>query len=134
MLRRCHRKAKNPEPDAEIGSDKLPSGAAIQSHAVTCGLIAQYNTRSPFPGPDRLPLVMDEVLTKRLTIRGFIVTDLGKQRPAFYAEMGQWVRDGQVRYREDIVEGLEKAPAAFIGLLQGHNFGKLLVRVANGAG
>jgi NADPH-dependent curcumin reductase CurA len=48
--------------------------------------------------------------------------------------MGQWVRDGQVRYREDIVEGLEKAPAAFIGLLQGHNFGKLLVRVANGAG
>ena len=99
-----------------------------------CGLIAQYSTRGPFPGPDRLPIVMNEVLTKRLTIRGFIVTDFGKQRPAFYAEMGQWVRDGQVRYREDIVEGLEKAPAAFIGLLQGHNFGKLLVRVANGAG
>jgi NADPH-dependent curcumin reductase CurA len=59
---------------------------------------------------------------------------LGKQRPAFYAEMGQWVRDGQVHYREDIVEGLERAPAAFIGLLQGHNFGKLLVRVGNGAG
>jgi len=77
---------------------------------------------------------MDEVLTKRLTVRRFIVTGLGKQRPALYAEMGQCVRDGQVRYREDIVEGLEQAPAAFFSLLQGHSFGKLLARVANGAG
>jgi NADPH-dependent curcumin reductase len=95
-----------------------------------CGLIAHYNARPPFPGADRLPLTMMDVLTKSLTIRGFIQREFAEQRPAFYAEMGQWVREGRVRYREDVVEGLERAPEAFIGLLQGRNFGKLVVRVA----
>lgn len=96
-----------------------------------CGLIAQYNAGPEAPvGVDRLPGVMRDVLSKRLTLRGFIQSDFADQRPAFYRDATQWVADGRLRYREDIVEGLENAPAAFIGLLQGRNFGKLLVRVA----
>jgi NADPH-dependent curcumin reductase len=97
-----------------------------------CGLIAQYNASGPFPGPDRLPVVMGRVLTKSLAIRGFIQREFADQRPAFYAEMGQWIREGRLRYREDVVEGLDHAPEAFIGLLQGRNFGKLVVRVSGG--
>jgi NADPH-dependent curcumin reductase CurA len=95
-----------------------------------CGLIAQYNAQGPFPGPDRLPVVMRQVLTKSLTIRGFIQREFADQRSAFHEEVGRWIREGRLRYREDIVEGLERAPEAFIGLLQGRNFGKLVVRVA----
>ena len=91
-----------------------------------CGLIAQYNATAPMPGPD-----MFSVLRKRLLLRGFIVSDFMAQRDAFLTEVGEWVRSGRLKYREDIVEGLQQAPAAFLGLLQGKNFGKLLVRVAS---
>jgi NADPH-dependent curcumin reductase len=94
-----------------------------------CGLIGQYNARAPFPGPDRLPLVMRAVLTRSLTIRGYIYREFNDQRPAFDAEMAAWLREGRVRYREDRVEGLEQAPAAFIGMLEGRNFGKLFVKL-----
>lgn len=96
-----------------------------------CGLIAQYNdgpdARS---GPDRLPAVMREVLSKSLTLRGFIQREFADQRAAFQNDVAAWIRDGRIRYREDIVDGLENAPEAFIGLLQGRNFGKLVIRVA----
>ena len=95
-----------------------------------CGLIAQYNEVEPFPGPDRFPVVMRQALSKRFHIQGFIQRDFADQRPAFYREMAQWIREGKVKYREDVVDGLERAPEAFIGLLQGKNFGKLVVRVA----
>ncbi len=95
-----------------------------------CGLIAQYNSTGSFPGPDRLPVVMRDVLSKSLTIRGFIQREFADQRKSFYREMGEWVRSGAVRYREDIVDGLEAAPEALTGLLEGKNFGKLIVRVA----
>ena len=95
-----------------------------------CGLIAQYNSTGEFPGPDRLPGLMREVLSRSLTIRGFIQREFQDQRRDFYREMGEWVRSGAVRYREDIVEGIESAPEALIGLLEGKNFGKLIVRVA----
>lgn len=94
-----------------------------------CGLIAQYNSSGPFEGPDRLPILMRDVLTKSLTIRGFIQREFADQRPAFLKEMGEWVATGKVRYREDIVKGLESAPQAFIGLLEGRNLGKLLVEL-----
>jgi hypothetical protein len=94
-----------------------------------CGLIAQYNAAPPYPGPDRLPVLMREVLSRSLHIRGFIQREFADQRPAFYKEMGQWIREGSVRYREDILEGLDRAPEGLIGLLQGHNFGKLIVKV-----
>lgn len=95
-----------------------------------CGLIAQYNDAAPRPGPDRLPGVMREVLSRSLLIRGFIQREFSDQRPAFAKEMAAWIASGQVRYKEDIVDGLEAAPEAFIGLLDGRNFGKLVVRVA----
>ena len=94
-----------------------------------CGLIAQYNQSGPFDGPDRLPLVMRDILSKSLTIRGFIQRDFADQRPAFYHDMAKWIADGQIRYREDIVEGLENAPKAFISMLDGGNFGKLVVKL-----
>ncbi|UVK54693.1 NADP-dependent oxidoreductase [Mesorhizobium sp. AR02] len=94
-----------------------------------CGLIAQYNTIAT-SGTDRLPTLMQQVLHRSLTIRGFIQREFVDQRPAFYGEMAGWIASGQVRYREDIVDGLENAPQAFLGLLDGKNFGKLIVRVA----
>ena len=74
---------------------------------------------------------MRQVLTKRLTLRGFIVFDFASQQPEFLAEVGPLVRDGRIKYREDIVDGLEKAPRALIGLLRGENFGKVIVRVTS---
>ena len=93
-----------------------------------CGLIAWYNATELPPGPDRTPVLLRQTLTRRLTIRGFIVSDLDPGD--FLADVGRWVRDGRLRYREDVRDGLENAPAAFMGLLEGENFGKLLVRVA----
>ena len=94
-----------------------------------CGLIAQYNQSGPFDGPDRLPVLMRDILSKSLTIRGFIQRDFADQRPAFYHDMAKWIADGQIRYREDIVEGLENSPQAFISMLDGGNFGKLVVKL-----
>ncbi|TCR69863.1 NADP-dependent oxidoreductase [Bosea sp. BK604] len=93
-----------------------------------CGLVAQYNSSGEFEGPDRLPVVMRQILTKSLTLRGFIQTEFAAQRPAFQAEMARWIAEGVLKYKEDIVEGLEQAPQAFIGLLEGRNFGKLIVK------
>src|SRR5882762_2585552 len=89
-----------------------------------CGLIAQYSAATAMPGQD-----MFSVLRKRLTLRGFIVTDFAAKEADFLHEAGDWVRSGRLKYREDVVEGLENAAAAFLGLLQGKNFGKLLVKV-----
>jgi NADPH-dependent curcumin reductase CurA len=95
-----------------------------------CGLIAHYNATELPPGPNMVPALMRSVLSNRLTLRGFIVYDFAAQEQEFLTEVGTWLRDGKIRHREDIVEGIEQAPAAFIGLLQGRNFGKMLVRVA----
>jgi hypothetical protein len=89
-----------------------------------CGLIAEYNATEPARGPSWRTLLVNRVMVK-----GFIVSDHVDRMPDFLREMSGWVKDGRVKYREDIVEGLEKAPEAFIGLLRGKNFGKLLVRV-----
>ncbi|TIU47965.1 MAG: NADP-dependent oxidoreductase [Mesorhizobium sp.] len=94
-----------------------------------CGLIAQYNIPAD-SGADRLPALMQQVLHRSLTIRGFIQREFVDQRPAFYREMAEWIASGRVRYREDIVDGIGNAPQAFLGLLEGKNFGKLIVRVA----
>ncbi len=94
-----------------------------------CGTIAQYNEGPAPAGPDRLPEFVRAILVKSLTIRGFIQTEFAAQQPQFWREASAWVAAGRLRYREDIVDGLAKAPEAFIGLLQGHNFGKLIVRV-----
>ena len=95
-----------------------------------CGLIAHYNDVAPPPGPDRTSAVMRSVLSNRLTIQGFIVLDFDAQIGDFLRDVSGWLKAGKIKYREDIVHGLEKAPEALIGLLKGRNFGKLLVKVA----
>ena len=95
-----------------------------------CGLIAQYNATGLPEGPNMIPLLMRSVLSNRLTIQGFIVWDFVKQEQEFQQAMSHWISDGAVKYREDFVEGLENAPGALMGLLEGRNFGKLVVRVS----
>jgi len=97
-----------------------------------CGLIAQYNAQSLPEGTDHLPLLMRTLLTKRARIQGFIVfEEYGDRHAEFLAAMVPLVTEGKIKFREDIAEGLEQAPEAFIGLLEGRNFGKLVVRVAD---
>ena len=93
-----------------------------------CGLIAQYNDTQATV-PNWAAALMRNVLTKRLNIRGFIVSDFAAMHGDFLRDMSQWVREGKVKHREFITEGLENAPSAFMGLLKGANFGKQLVRV-----
>jgi len=95
-----------------------------------CGMISMYNATSLSPGPILLPHLMRAILTKRLTFRGFIVSDFFGRYGDFMRDVSAWVGEGRIKYREDVVEGLENAPRALIGLLRGENFGKLLVRVA----
>ncbi|WP_315749794.1 MULTISPECIES: NADP-dependent oxidoreductase [unclassified Bradyrhizobium] len=93
-----------------------------------CGLIAHYNDTQSV-APKWAGALMRNVLTKRLTIRGFIVSDFASRHGDFLKDMSAWVRDGKVKYKEYVTEGLENAPSAFMGLLKGANFGKQLVRV-----
>ena len=92
---------------------------------IMCGMIAEYNDAEPQPGPSLVAAVR-----KRLRIQGFIVSDHAALRPDNLAKAAPLVRSGALKYREDIVEGIDNAPAAFIGLLHGRNFGKLIVRVS----
>lgn len=95
-----------------------------------CGLIAQYNATALPVGPDRLGLLTGTLLTKRIRMQGFIIfDDYGPRFGEFLTVMSEWVRQGRIRYREDMVKGLENAPQAFIGMLGGSNFGKLVVRI-----
>jgi hypothetical protein len=93
-----------------------------------CGLIAHYNDTEAKP-PKWAAMMMRAVLTKRLTIRGFIVSDFAARRDDFLRDMSGWVREGKIKYKECVTDGLDSAPGAFMGLLKGANFGKQLVRV-----
>jgi NADPH-dependent curcumin reductase CurA len=108
-----------PQLEAALGAIR-PFGRVI-----ACGAISRYNDERPEPGPRNLGLIV----TKRLRVQGFIVIDHSDRYPAFLAEVGPWVREGKIRYRETVVDGLENAPAAFAGLFRGENVGKMLVRV-----
>jgi hypothetical protein len=90
------------------------------------GLISQYNAENPPPGPNLMPL-----LVKRALIKGFLVSDYQHRQAEFVNDVSQWLQEGKLKYKEDVVEGLENAPHAFIGLLQGKNFGKLIVKVSD---
>ena len=98
-----------------------------------CGLVSQYNATALPEGPDRLSWLMGQVLRKRLTMRGFIIfDDFGPLYPTFAVEMAAWIASGKIKYQEDMVIGLQAAPAAFAGMLRGENFGKVVVRVGPG--
>lgn len=97
-----------------------------------CGLVANYNLHEVPSGPDQLPGFMGQILTKSLTVRGFIQDEfVPTHHEAFVRDMTKWVASGAVGYREDIVEGLDNAPGAFRGMLTGRNFGKLIVQVGS---
>jgi NADPH-dependent curcumin reductase CurA len=111
-----------------VGSDHLE--AAINSlrpygRVALCGAISVYNATEPPTAPRNLGLAVG----KRLTLRGFIVSDHADRRDTFLAEMGEWVRTGQVRIDETIVDGLENATQAFLGMMRGENTGKMVVRI-----
>ncbi|MBU2710773.1 NADP-dependent oxidoreductase [Zooshikella harenae] len=95
-----------------------------------CGLISQYNATELPKGPDRMPMLMGTLLVKRIKMQGFIVfDDYGHRYNEFSQDMMQWLQEGKITYREDLVEGLENAVESFIGLLDGKNFGKLVIKV-----
>jgi NADPH-dependent curcumin reductase CurA len=107
---------------------QLNTGARVP----VCGMVSQYNAMGLPEGPDRLGYLMGQILRKRITMRGFtIFEDFGSLYPEFAAEMGGWLKAGKIHYREEIVDGLEKAPATFIGMLNGDNFGKCVIRVGS---
>ena len=96
------------------------------ARVVMCGMVAQYNARGEFPpGPN-----LGQVVAKRLRIQGLLVSDKPERFAEWRALAAPWVAEGSLRYREDVVDGLENAPAALANILNGRNFGKLLVRVA----
>jgi hypothetical protein len=96
-----------------------------------CGLVSGYNATGLPDGPDRLPLLMGTLLKKRIRMQGFIIAqDYGHRIGEFQEEMGRWLKEGKIHYREQITDGLENAPQALIGLLEGKNFGKVVIRVA----
>ncbi|MEO6471279.1 MAG: NADP-dependent oxidoreductase [Aeromicrobium sp.] len=95
-----------------------------------CGLVATYNDTALPDGPDRSGALMAAILTKSITIRGFIQNEfVPTHYKDFQNDVSEWIQDGSFTYREDIVDGLENAPEAFFGMLKGKNFGKLLVQV-----
>ena len=95
-----------------------------------CGLISWYNLEKLPAGVDRTPQLLLAALRQRVKIQGFIIFDHYRRMGAFQQDMQAWLREGRVRYREELIDGLESAPRGFIGLLKGDNVGKLVVRVA----
>jgi NADPH-dependent curcumin reductase len=98
----------------------------VNARIPLCGLIADYNAAKLPSSPNLRPL-----LVKRALIKGFIITDHGDRTAAFLKDCVAWFREGRLKYREDIVDGLEQAPTALLKLFEGRNFGKLIVRVAD---
>jgi len=94
-----------------------------------CGLIAHYNQTELPPGPDRMSQMQAMLLTRRIKMQGFIISDHRDRIPDFVRDVSTWLAQGKIKYREDVVEGLENAPGAFLGLFEGANFGKLVVKV-----
>jgi NADPH-dependent curcumin reductase CurA len=92
---------------------------------VLCGMISQYNANSPIPGPSNLFLA----ITNRLKLQGFIVRDHYDSINEFHDAMAKWVGEGKIKWKETVIEGIENAPKAFLGLFKGENFGKMLVKI-----
>ncbi|MBA3842777.1 MAG: NADP-dependent oxidoreductase [Actinobacteria bacterium] len=111
-----------------VGGEQLEAAlGALRpfGRVIACGAISRYNDERAEPGPRNFGFIV----TKRLRVQGFIVSDHGDRFRDFVTEVGPWVRDGQISYRETIVDGLENTPSAFAGLFRGDNTGKMLVRV-----
>ncbi len=106
----------------------------LNAHAriPVCGLVSQYNATELPDGKDRLGMLMGNVLSKRLTVKGFIIfEEYGDHFPEFLNTMSAWVESGKVKTKEHMVDGLSAATSAFIGMLEGDNFGKTVVKIAD---
>ncbi|MDP8984603.1 MAG: NADP-dependent oxidoreductase [Pseudomonadota bacterium] len=104
----------------------------LHARIALCGLISAYNEKPSATDADFAQAFMRTVLVKRIMMKGFIFSDTAEARRAeFRTALGGWIRDGKIKYREDIVHGLENAPAAFLGLLEGRNFGKVVVEAGS---
>jgi NADPH-dependent curcumin reductase CurA len=111
-----------------VGGDHLEAALSVlntHGRVALCGAIAHYNVTEPPAGPRNLGLA----ISKRLTLRGFIISDHGDRMPAMVEEVGRWLRDGRLAHSETVVEGLDHAPEAFLSLLGGGNTGKMIVRL-----
>jgi len=111
-----------------VGGDHLEAAiGAMRTHGrvVACGSISRYNDAEPAAGPRNMFMVV----TKRIGIQGYIISDHFDRFGEFSSQAQAWVRDGRLRYRETVIEGIENAPRAFLGLLRGENIGKMLVKV-----
>ena len=111
-----------------VGGDHLEAAIGamrMNGRIVACGSISRYNDAEPVAGPRNLFMVV----TKRLRMQGYIISDHYDRFPEFLARAQEWVRDGRLRYRETVIDGIENAPRAFLGLLRGENVGKMLVKV-----
>ena len=114
-----------------VGGEHLECALArmnLFGRVALCGLISQYNATEAPRGPANFP----QVLVNRLLLKGFIISDHFDRIPDFLAEVGPLVASGKLKYRETVIEGIENAPSAFIGLLSGENFGKMLVKLGPG--
>jgi NADPH-dependent curcumin reductase CurA len=111
-----------------VGGDHLEAALTslrLHGRVAMCGAISMYNSTDAPAGPRNLTMAIG----KRLTLRGFLVPDHFGLMNDFVQEVGGWLREGKIRYRETVVEGIQQAPDAFIGLLRGENLGKMLVHL-----
>ncbi|NRD80096.1 NADP-dependent oxidoreductase [Bacillus sp. BRMEA1] len=107
-------------------SDAVMSRINFQSRTIICGQISQYNLEKPELGPR----VAGQLLTTSSLMKGFIVSDYAEHNKEAIIQLSQWVREGKIQYRENVVEGFENTVEAFLGLFRGDNIGKQLVKVA----
>lgn len=111
-----------------VGGDHFQAAIEVarpMARMAICGMISQYNDTEPRPGPNNVI----QIVGKQLQIRGFIVSTHADMQPAFLADMSQWIASGKMKFEETVMEGIENAPAAFMGLFSGQNKGKMLVKL-----
>ena len=111
-----------------VGGDHLQAAINVARQGARfalCGMISQYNDTTPAPGPNNLIMIVG----KSLKLQGFIVSNYADMAPQFAQDMAQWIPSGQIQYKETVHEGIANAPAAFMGLFEGGNLGKMLVKV-----
>ncbi|EKE74834.1 NADP-dependent oxidoreductase [Oceanibaculum indicum] len=107
-------------------TDAIANLFNLRARMIVCGLISHYNMPDGYVGPS----ILRSVLTNRVLIQGMIVFDWHDRWPAGIAQLGKFVKAGKLKYKEDVTEGLENAPATFIGMLEGRNFGKTIIKIA----
>lgn len=111
-----------------VGGDHFQAAIELArpfARMAICGMISQYNDTEPSPGPNNVI----QIVGKQLQIRGFIVSTHADMQPQFMADMANWISSGKLKFQETVMEGIEAAPDAFIGLFNGKNKGKMLVKL-----